>query len=245
MGGHRSAALPVAAQIAARILMPGGSLICWSGNPFRDIPILNQYLRPWDMLEMPLDPYERQPGKWTEKTFRSVLWYVKGTRRTDIRDDDHPPWINTRLNSKYDKSDLKWQQGDGTVVEPLINAMTNPGELIVDPSEGTGRWGEVASKLDRRYIGCDVKKGGSEEIRLPPDFATRGSVEIEAPVEPAYDAADDFAKSLDVAYSAIRERQAAGGPGWTPMPAPRTSARPLSRRPRPHLPLRRSAATAG
>lgn len=32
----------------------------------------------------------------------------------------------------------------------------------------------------------------------------------------AYDAQDDFAKSLDVGYAAIRERQAAGGPGWEP-----------------------------
>jgi N6-adenosine-specific RNA methylase IME4 len=33
---------------------------------------------------------------------------------------------------------------------------------------------------------------------------------------PPYDAADDFAKSLDVAYDAIRARVAAGGPGWSP-----------------------------
>jgi DNA modification methylase len=32
----------------------------------------------------------------------------------------------------------------------------------------------------------------------------------------AYDAQDDFAKSLDVGYAAIRERMAEGGPGWTP-----------------------------
>ena len=31
-----------------------------------------------------------------------------------------------------------------------------------------------------------------------------------------YDGQDDFAKSLDVAYAAIRERVAAGGPPWTP-----------------------------
>lgn len=31
-----------------------------------------------------------------------------------------------------------------------------------------------------------------------------------------YDADDDFAKSLDEGYRAIRERQANGGPGWTP-----------------------------
>lgn len=31
-----------------------------------------------------------------------------------------------------------------------------------------------------------------------------------------YDAMDDFARSLEVGYIAIRERIAAGGPGWEP-----------------------------
>lgn len=34
--------------------------------------------------------------------------------------------------------------------------------------------------------------------------------------EPKYDPQDDFAKSLDVGYAAIRDRVAAGGPGWEP-----------------------------
>jgi N6-adenosine-specific RNA methylase IME4 len=33
-----------------------------------------------------------------------------------------------------------------------------------------------------------------------------------------YDAEDDFAKSIDVAYDAVRERVANGGPTWTPKP---------------------------
>jgi hypothetical protein len=37
--------------------------------------------------------------------------------------------------------------------------------------------------------------------------------------EKPYDALDDFAKSLDVGFAHIRERVAAGGPGWTPPPA--------------------------
>jgi N6-adenosine-specific RNA methylase IME4 len=32
----------------------------------------------------------------------------------------------------------------------------------------------------------------------------------------AYNGQDDFAKSLEVGYAAIRERKAAGGPGWEP-----------------------------
>ena len=35
-------------------------------------------------------------------------------------------------------------------------------------------------------------------------------------LEPKYDAEDDFAKSLEEGYRAIRERVAAGGPGWLP-----------------------------
>jgi hypothetical protein len=34
--------------------------------------------------------------------------------------------------------------------------------------------------------------------------------------ESPYDADDDFEKSLAVAYEAVRERIAAGGPPWTP-----------------------------
>jgi hypothetical protein len=40
----------------------------------------------------------------------------------------------------------------------------------------------------------------------------------EAPPLDHYDAADDFAKSLEVGYAHIRERAAAGGLGWTPEP---------------------------
>jgi N6-adenosine-specific RNA methylase IME4 len=34
--------------------------------------------------------------------------------------------------------------------------------------------------------------------------------------KPKYDAEDDFAKSLEEGYRAIRERVAAGGPKWVP-----------------------------
>jgi N6-adenosine-specific RNA methylase IME4 len=37
--------------------------------------------------------------------------------------------------------------------------------------------------------------------------------------DPPYNAVDDLAKSIDVAYEAIRERKANGGPGYTPPPA--------------------------
>jgi hypothetical protein len=33
-----------------------------------------------------------------------------------------------------------------------------------------------------------------------------------------YDSADDFARSIEFAYAAVRERIARGGPPWTPKP---------------------------
>jgi N6-adenosine-specific RNA methylase IME4 len=42
-----------------------------------------------------------------------------------------------------------------------------------------------------------------------------------------YDATDDFAKSIDVAYEAVRERVADGGPGWTPKDTESGFANPI------------------
>ena len=41
-------------------------------------------------------------------------------------------------------------------------------------------------------------------------------VRVRSVSQAPYDGIDDFAKSLDEGYRAIRERIAAGGEGWTP-----------------------------
>jgi hypothetical protein len=54
--------------------------------------------------------------------------------------------------------------------------------------------------------------------RRVPEFLPKDSPSVrslEAQDEP-YDAADDFSRSLDACYAAIRERVARGGEGWTP-----------------------------
>jgi hypothetical protein len=47
-------------------------------------------------------------------------------------------------------------------------------------------------------------------LNFPPSVRS-----LEAQDEP-YDAADDFSRSLDNCYAAVRERVAAGGKGWEP-----------------------------
>lgn len=44
------------------------------------------------------------------------------------------------------------------ILEKIILASTNEGDLILDPFNGSGTTGIVASKLHRRYIGIDLEK---------------------------------------------------------------------------------------
>jgi DNA modification methylase len=64
---------------------------------------------------------------------------------------------------KRDKALHAWSQGDGGVW-PLIEHLTDPGELIVDPFAGPGLWGEIAASMGRRWIGCDIEQGGTTTV---------------------------------------------------------------------------------
>jgi DNA modification methylase len=61
-----------------------------------------------------------------------------------------------------DKDEHEWGQGEAGVTA-LIDALTEPGELIVDPFAGSGLWGRIAAARKRRWIGCDVVQGGGTE----------------------------------------------------------------------------------
>jgi ParB-like chromosome segregation protein Spo0J len=51
-----------------------------------------------------------------------------------------------------------WQQGEGEVAS-LIEKLTDPGELVVDPFLGSGTTAAAAVKLGRRFVGCDINPG--------------------------------------------------------------------------------------
>jgi hypothetical protein len=137
-----------------------------SGDPLRDAPIFNQYLRRWEVLTFELDPWVPFPGLWTNKQFRHVLWYVKDHRRKDILVGGHPPMIDTRLSSVFDESDHPWQQGDGSVIKPFFANFLKPGELVIDPTEGSAKWAEEVANWGCRWIGCDLAPGASAAIGI-------------------------------------------------------------------------------
>lgn len=140
---------------AARVLVPGGSLVCYTGQSRldRDMRLLGQHLRYWWTLAMLHHQSQRLPGKFVVAEWKPVLWYVKEHRRgrTLVTDVLRSP--------ARDKSAHAWAQGEAGVPH-LLEHLTDPGELVADPFAGSGRWGRIAAGMGRRWVGADVEQGG-------------------------------------------------------------------------------------
>jgi N6-adenosine-specific RNA methylase IME4 len=108
------------------------------------------------------------------------------------------------------------KRGSPLRLDKSVHSVITEPELIVVPvREHSEKPEEVARRIERLYPGPYLELFARSER---PGWMTWGN-EVPPPAPPAeqpYDGIDDFAKSLDVGYAAIRERQAAGGPGWTP-----------------------------
>jgi hypothetical protein len=149
------------AEWSARVLIPGGSLICYTGHWSlnRDMRIFDEHLRYWWVLAMMHTESRSLPGKFVIANFKPVIWYVKKFRRgrSLIPDVLRP--------SKKDKSEHEWAQGEAGVTH-LIEELTTPAELILDPFAGTGTWGKIAASMGRRWIGADIVEGGATAIKV-------------------------------------------------------------------------------
>jgi hypothetical protein len=83
---YAESALPLYSALgalAARVLVPGGSLICYAGKSTmrRAGNRLAEHLREWWLLDLPLEHGGRRiPGKWVISEWRPVWWFVKEFR---------------------------------------------------------------------------------------------------------------------------------------------------------------------
>jgi site-specific DNA-methyltransferase (adenine-specific) len=118
----------------------------------------------------------------------------------------------------------------------LVRLVTPPNGTCLDPFAGTGTTGAAAHAEGFRAIMIEREPEYQADIRrrfaVPRPRLTLDSAALsrlvahlqaaegdEVESNSTYNVADDFAKSIDVAYEAVRERVADGGPGWTPKPA--------------------------
>jgi N6-adenosine-specific RNA methylase IME4 len=93
-------------------------------------------------------------------------------------------------------------------------------QVIMAPvGEHSEKPGEAHKRIERLLAGPYIELFAR---KTRPGWSTWGNevgFESSPDSESTYDATDDFAKSINVAYEAVRERVAQGGPTWTPPPA--------------------------
>ena len=124
----------------------------------RDMAIFGEHLKYWWLLIMPHTQPQRLLGAGVLVTFKPVLLYVKNHQRMP-----RSLLPDTLQSTKRDKLAHPWAQGDGGIW-PLIEHLTEPGELILDPFCGSAEWGRIATSMGRRWIGADIAEGGTTSI---------------------------------------------------------------------------------
>lgn len=78
---------------------------------------------------------------------------MKGTPVSDLWNDLHP--VNSQAKERVDYPTQKPE----AILERIIKASSNPGDLIFDCFMGSGTTQAVAMKLGRRFIGADINLG--------------------------------------------------------------------------------------
>lgn len=142
------------AEWAARKLRPGGSLLTYTGQA--TIPnvtsAMGHHLRYWWTIALTHNAGLQQlPGKWVQVRWKPILWYVRDDRGGNRRYVDD--LIHGTGTARKDLHE--WAQGEDELL-PLIDKLTEPGQLVVDPFAGSGTTGHAANKLGRHFIGSDI-----------------------------------------------------------------------------------------
>lgn len=139
-------------RLASRVLKPGGSLIAMIGQSY--LPEVVQRLSE-NMSYYWIMPYLTPGGgapllyqKRVNTFWKPVLWYVKGEYKGD--------YIGDILKSpESDKRFHEWGQSLGGMID-IIERLTNPGDVILDPFLGGGTTGVAAVIKGRKFIGSDI-----------------------------------------------------------------------------------------
>jgi 16S rRNA G966 N2-methylase RsmD len=141
----------------AKALVDGGSLVSYCGQSIMPDAIdrLRPHLRYWWTIAM-LHQHGTAmiPGKWVSAGWKPLLWFVRDRRLNTAMLADRISGSAPRKTQDAG-DDGTWAQGVEEL-EPIISALTNPGDLIVDPFAGSGSTGIAAARFGRRFIGAEI-----------------------------------------------------------------------------------------
>jgi 16S rRNA G966 N2-methylase RsmD len=150
------------AEIAARVLKPSGVLVAMSGKIHLDqvMRSLGEHLHYGWMYAQPL------PGSHTRVLARHVLQAWKPWLAYS-----NGPWPSGQINWHKDllddvsrhKARYRWEQ-DPDGCRLMIETLTQPDAIVLDPFTGTGAFGIATLDLGRNFIGIELDAGRYQSI---------------------------------------------------------------------------------
>lgn len=141
-------------HVASTLLKPNGVLIALVGQyHLREyMARLDEHLRyRWTGAYLVPGPRNRVHAARVGTGWKPLLVYTRYGAPNDL------PWLldDVVTSSGDDKQHHHWGQNVGPFAT-LIEALTEPGDLVVDPFVGGGTTAVAAKATDRRFFGCDI-----------------------------------------------------------------------------------------
>jgi hypothetical protein len=161
-------------KFAHRVLKPGGSLVMMLGQatqlPFLELVRNHIADDAYDWWQL---AYVYKNGTATPVYYLNIaskwrpIWAAikKGGKSHHFISDLIKETEGVIASGGKDKTYHEWgQSADG--FEKLVEYLTKPGDLVVDPCVGGGGTAVAAYRLKRRFIGIDIDKGSIHMTRL-------------------------------------------------------------------------------
>jgi hypothetical protein len=143
------------AKLAARVLLPGGSMIAYAPN--YALPAVyescQEHLRYWWTIAVLYScPHALMREFGVRVAYKPLVWFTKGGRfsKQHILTDAIEGGVGRK------KTEHEWQQGI-IEAETIIKALTSPTDLILDPMCGSGTTLLAARRCGRSLLGIEVK----------------------------------------------------------------------------------------
>lgn len=140
------------AELGARVLKPGGSLLCYCGQT--TVPDVLSVMLPhlryhWIISMVHQGGSQRFMGIHNVLIgWKPILWFTKGNRRDQTM-------ITDTIKGEPGKDHHDWEQGVGEA-RYFIDNLTIAGELVLDPFCGSGTTCIAAKSLDRTYLAFEI-----------------------------------------------------------------------------------------